>query len=116
MRALVLVLAVLLVGCGSSQPRLDRTDVRPLIDLTSRIADEDACAQAHDIAAVRHLAVRLVNQGRVPATLQEPFLSGVNALGGQTPACVPAVTPEPQPPSGHGKGHGKGHEKHGEKD
>jgi hypothetical protein len=115
MRAVALVLAAFLVGCGSSQPRLDRTDVRPLLALTSRIADEGACAQARDIAEVRSLAVRLVNRGRVPETLQEPFLSGVNALGEQTPACVPAVAPSPTQPE-HGKGHGKGHKKHGEKD
>jgi hypothetical protein len=119
MRIVVLVLVALLVGCGSSQPRLDRSDVRPLLTLTSRIADEGACAQARDIAAVRGMALRLVNQGRVPARLQEPLLSGVNALGEQTPACVPAVTPSPPQPTSppeHGKGHGKGHKKHGDQD
>jgi hypothetical protein len=118
MRVVLLVLAALLVGCGGSEPRLERSDVRPLIALTSRIAGEGSCAQVRDIAAVRRLAVRLANQGRVPAKLQEPFLSGVNALGEQTPACVPAVTPSPpesQPPE-HGKGHGKGHKKHGGED
>jgi hypothetical protein len=118
MRVVLLVAAALLVGCGSSETRLDRSDVRPLIALTSRIAEEGACAQARDIAAVRTQAVRLVNQGRVPAKLQEPLLSGVNALGEQAPACVPAVTPSPPKPEPkqHGKGHDKGHKKHGEND
>jgi hypothetical protein len=118
MRVAVLASAVFLVGCGSLEPRLARTDVQPLIALTARIAHEGACAQARDIAAVKASAVRLVNQGRVPAKLQEPLLSGVNALGEQTPACVPAVTPAPASPREHGKGHGrgKGHDKHGEGD
>ena len=115
MRVAVLVGAVFLVGCGSSEPRLARSDAQPLIALTARIADEGACAQARDIAAVRARAVRLVNQGRVPAKLQEPFLSGVNALGEQTPACVPAVTPAPTAPGkDKGHGHGKGRDKHGD--
>jgi hypothetical protein len=118
MRLAVLVIAVFLVGCGSSEPRLDRSDVKPLLALTARIANEGACGQARDIAAVKRQAIRLVNQGRVPAKLQEPFLSGVNALGEQTPACVPAVTPAPtaRPPAKHGKGHGREHKKHGEGD
>ena len=117
MRVAVLVGAVFLVGCGGSEPRLAHSDAQPLIALTTRIAQERDCAQARDIAALRTRALRLVNQGRVPAALQEPFLSGVNALGEQTPACVPKVTPTPHasPPT-HGKGHnhGKGHDKHGD--
>jgi hypothetical protein len=115
MRIAILVGAVFLVGCGSSEPRLAQTDAQPLIALTTRIAHEGACAQARDIAEVKRQALRLVNQGRVPAKLQEPFISGVNALGEQTPACVPTVTPTPPQ---HGKGHGKrkGHDKHGEGD
>ena len=102
----ILVGAVFLVGCGGSEPRLARTDAQPLIALTARIAHEGACAQARDIAGVRAQALRLVNEGRVPARLQEPFLSGVNALGEQAPACVPAVTPAPTgPPPKPGKGH-----------
>jgi hypothetical protein len=117
MRLAVLVGAVFLVGCGGSEPRLARTDAQPLVALTTRIAHEGACAQARDIAAVRARALRLVNEGRVPAKLQEPFLSGVNALGEQAPACVPKVTPAPpEHGKGHGKGKGKGHDKHGEGD
>jgi hypothetical protein len=115
MRLAVLVGAVFLVGCGGSEPRLARTDVQPLVALTTRIAHEGACAQARDIAAVRARALRLVNESRVPAKLQEPFLAGVNALGEQAPACVPKVTPTP-PEHGRGHGKGRGHHKHGEGD
>jgi hypothetical protein len=116
MRVAVLVGAVFMVGCGSSEPRLAHSDAQPLIALTTRIAHERACAQARDIAALRTQALKLVNQGRVPAKLQEPFLSGVNALGAQTPACVPKVRPTPPAPPAHGKGHkhGKGRNKHGD--
>jgi hypothetical protein len=65
-----------------------------------------------------------VNARRIPAALQEPLSSGVNALSEQTPPCLPAVpaatvTPPapapkhgPKPPKhrhehhGHGKGRG----------
>jgi len=113
MRVVILVGAVFLVGCGGSEPRLAQTDAQPLIALTAQIAHEGACAQARDITAVRARALRLVNEGRVPARLQEPFLSGVNALGEQAPACVPAVTPTP-PGKGNGHEHGKGHHKRGD--
>jgi hypothetical protein len=115
MRLAVLVGAVFLVGCGGSAPRLARSDVQPLVALTTRIAHEGACAQARDIAAVQARALRLVNESRVPAKLEEPFLSGVNALGEQAPACVPQVTPA-APEHGKGHGKGKGRDKHGEGD
>jgi hypothetical protein len=66
-----------------------------------------------------------VNAHRVPAALADPFMSGVNALSAQRPACVPAVpaqppepkvTTAPPPPAprrghhGHEHGHGHGHE------
>ena len=115
MRFALLVGAVFLVGCGSSEQRLARADAQPLIALATRIAHEGACAQARDIAALQAQSLRLVNEGRVPAKLQEPFLSGVNALGEQKPACVPKVSPTP---AERAKGHGKhkGHDKHGEGD
>jgi hypothetical protein len=74
-----------------------------------------------------------VNARRVPASLQDSLMSGVNALHEQTPVCLPAVqastppptttqeTPSPpaQPGPGtkhghdHGRGHGHGHGKGG---
>lgn len=115
MRVALLVGAVFLVGCGSSEPRLARTDAQPLIALARRIAHEGACAQVRDIVALQKQSLRLVNAGRVPAKLQEPFLSGVNALGEQKPACVPKVSPTP-PEDGKDHGKHKGHDKHGEGD
>jgi hypothetical protein len=118
LRGLVLapVAAALLAGCGGSNgPHLARADVAPLINLSHRIASEGACAQARDIHALQRSALRLVNERRVPRDLQETFLSGVNELVAQTPACVPVVPLTVIPSRGRGNNHGnKGHGKHGE--
>jgi hypothetical protein len=102
------------------------------VTLSERIAREAPCAQARDIRALRTRAIALVNARRVPAPLQDPLLSGVNALSAQTPPCLPATPTaptetapaEPAPaatthaskPSGKsrpgkhgGHGHGRGH-------
>jgi hypothetical protein len=109
-----------LVGCGGrAEPRLDRADAARLIALAHRIAGEGACAQAHDIPRLQARATALVNAHRVPASLQEPLMSGVGALGEQTPMCLPAVTtqtttPKAPPPKPHGKhGHEHDHGHHG---
>ena len=113
--ALVSAVAALLAGCGGSGgPHLARADAAPLISLSHRIAAEGACAQARDIRALQRGAVRLVNGHRVPRVLQESFLSGVNALVAQTPACVPATQPAALPAHDHGdEGHGQ-HKEHGD--
>jgi hypothetical protein len=118
---LSLVFVVLAAGCGgASQPKLGHDDAARLIALTDRIAVEDPCAQAHDIAGVNARAIQLVNQGRVPAKLQEPLLAGVNALAAHDPHCVqPTAPPAPvlqspklsHRPHGHRPKHGKhGHD------
>jgi hypothetical protein len=69
---------------------------------------------------VQRNALRLVNAHHVPGALQEPLLSGVNALAAQAPACVPVVpvvVPPPAaaapPPPGRAHGHEHKHGKHG---
>jgi len=112
--ALLTIAAVLLAGCGGGGPHLARRDVAPLIALADRIPLETPCAQARDIRALRARSVALVNAGRVPAALQEPLISGVNAL--VEPLCLPAMPTGAVPPStftpgdrGNGRGHGHGH-------
>lgn len=112
--------AVLLTACSSQQPAgpaLARTDARPLIALANRIAGESACAQRRDIPQLQQRAVALVNTKRVPPTLQDTLMSGVNALAADMPPCVPAVpvqTPPPAPaPPPHDHGHGHDHHGHG---
>jgi hypothetical protein len=125
---------LLLGGCGGGGgPHLARVDAAPLISLAHRIPGEQPCAQARDIRALQAKAIVLVNTHRVPASLQDSLMSGVNALHEQTPVCLPAVpasTPPPPPPTtteeapspaarhrsgekhghehGHGPRHGKG--------
>jgi hypothetical protein len=111
-----LVLAALVAGCGGQPaPKLQHSDAAQLIALTDRIATEDACGQVRDIAGVSTRAIQLVNQGRVPAELQEPLLAGVNALATHHPQCVQPthITPAPDHPTkpehkrhGHEKDHG----------
>jgi hypothetical protein len=108
---------VLLAGCGGGGgPHLARQDAAPLITLAAKISREGACAQARDIRALRSRTTALINAHRVPAALQEPLSSGVNAL--IEPVCLPAIPSDTTPtitivPSDgkghkHGKGHGKG--------
>jgi hypothetical protein len=122
------VLSAALVGCGqTSAPHLQSRDASRLISLTSRIAGENGCAQSHDIPKLRTQAIALVNEHRVPPALQEPLLSGVQALAAQTPVCLPTVPvaktppapppPAPPPPPKPGHGHDPGHHghRHGDK-
>jgi hypothetical protein len=99
-------------------------DARPLVALANQISNESACAQRRDIGLLQQRAAELVNARRVPSDLQEPLMSGVNALAADTPPCVPVVPVQPAPPPApappaHGHGHPKpekhGHDKHKEK-
>ena len=84
------VCSALVAGCGSNAgPKLDHADGAPLIALAHRIASEDGRGRARDIPRLRDRTISLINAGKVPAKLQEPLLSMVNALGAapsQTPA------------------------------
>ena len=83
---------MVLAGCGGGGgPHLARQDAAPLFTLADRIAHEAPCAQARDIRALGELRTTLINSDKVPADLQDPFSSGVNALAALTPPCLPAV-------------------------
>jgi hypothetical protein len=83
------VCSALVAGCGSSGgPKLEHADGAALLSLTHRIATEGARGQARDIPRLRNRTIALINARKVPAELQEPLLSLVNALSGE-----PAVTP-----------------------
>ena len=112
--ALLAATAMVFAGCGSAGPRLAHEDATQLLTLADRISREAPCAQARDIRALNARRTALVNAHRVPAALQEPLSSGVNALVALTPPCLPSVpavtvTPPTVLPK-HGKGkHGNGH-------
>jgi hypothetical protein len=75
------VCSALGAGCGSSSgPKLEHADGASLIALAHRIATEGERGQARDIPRLQARAIALINARRVPAKLQEPFLSLVNAL------------------------------------
>jgi len=97
---------LLLAGCGGkAEPKLAHADAEPLISLAARIAGEGSCGQAGDIPLLGRRAVALIDDHRVPAALQEPFLSGVNDLVAQAPRCTPgearAATAAPHIETGH---------------
>lgn len=59
-------------------------------------------------------AIALVNAHRIPPSLQDSLMSGVNALTAETPVCLPPVRPAPAaapppPPKQHGHDHGHDH-------
>jgi hypothetical protein len=85
---------LLLAGCGRAQeavPKLAHGDAARLAALAGRIATEGSCAQRRDIRTLHRRAIALVNARRVPAALEEPFLSGFAALAAETPVCVPGA-------------------------
>ena len=84
-RSLIVSLTVcsaLVAGCGSdNRPKLEHADGASLISLAHRIAGEGAAGRARDVPMLRDRTIALINARRVPANLQEPLLSMVNAVG-----------------------------------
>jgi hypothetical protein len=75
------VCSALVAGCGSNGgPKLAHADGAALTNLVHRIAGESRPARTRDIGRLQARAIALVNARRVPAELQEPLLSAVNAL------------------------------------
>ena len=84
------VCSAVVAGCGSNGgPKLEHANGAALIALAHRLANEGARGQAQDIPRLRNRTIALVNAGSVPAKLQEPLLSLVNALGAE-PGLTPA--------------------------
>ena len=76
------VCSALVAGCGSnSGPKLEHADGAALIVLAHRIASEGGPGRANDISKLRSRTIALINARKVPAQLQEPLLSMVNAVG-----------------------------------
>jgi urease gamma subunit len=75
------VCSALVAGCGShGGPKLEHEDGVALISLVHRITNEGADGRARDIPELRDRAIALINAKKVPADLQEPLLSMVNAI------------------------------------
>jgi hypothetical protein len=84
--ALLAAAAAVLGGCGADNPHphLQRADAAPLLALAQRIATEHGTARSRDVRRLRGRAIALVNAHRVPAPLQETFMSRANALPAQS--------------------------------
>jgi hypothetical protein len=90
--------AASLAGCGgTSAPKLAHADAAPLIAFSHRVAHEGTCGQARDIPRLQQRVIVLINTGRVPAKLQEPFSGAANALAEARPRCTPMLGPAPNP-------------------
>jgi hypothetical protein len=111
--------ALLVAGCGGGS----RPQAGPRVPhvLAYRLAAEsDAVAAAldrGDSCAAQTAAGRLRSDltasiARVPAALQEPLSSRVNALTAELPACTPPA-PAPQPKKHEEHGKPEKHGKHG---
>ena len=80
------VCSALVAACGSSSGhKLEHADGAALITLVRRIAAEPMSARADDVGRLQARAIALVNARRVPADLQEPLLSAVNAVAAGRP-------------------------------
>ena len=121
-RALPLVAALALAGCGGTarhaappqQPKLPRVLAQSWKQqadaVASSLAAGDGCTAQRLSTALRASVIAAVNARRVPRRFLDPLTSGVNELASQI-TCTPAPAPAPTPPGQerkkkHGKGHG----------
>ena len=116
MKRLALVAALLLAGCGGTQPQphvqqphLSRTLAQALRAQTDAVAAAlaagDGCLARERASSLQRSVITAVNERRLPPRFQEPLLSAVNDLAGRI-RCVP-----PPAPAKHE--HAKPHEQHG---
>ena len=110
--------ALLLTACGGqrstahSVPKLPHALGVQLATKSDRVAGAadagDWCAASADAKQLQNDTIRAINEGRVPAVLQEPLQSGVNELVTETDRCAPARGGGEEPGRhGHGRGKGK---------
>jgi hypothetical protein len=123
----LLLVAILLAGCGGSTPRPAAAPKpphipRPLAHMWSAqatavaqaLAAGDGCGAQQRANQLRDEVVQAVNRRQVPARFQETLAAAVNDLPARI-TCNPAPpAPQPHPPHpdhgpGHGPGHGHGH-------
>ena len=109
--------ALLLAGCGSSQPtRTTKPPPRIPADVARQLAaDAEAVASAQGCAA-RAPAVKLQTDainavGRIPERYREQLMSAANDIVSRIPECLP-----PTEDHGKHKGHKEKKKKHGDDD
>jgi hypothetical protein len=124
--AAALVVAVALGACGGDDSASDGTETAAAPSLPQAVAEElalasddvaerleagDGCAASGRAADLRERALAAVENGDVPAELEQPLLTAVDRLAAQI-VCEPATTEEEDDEKGdRGKGKGKGKDK-----
>ena len=124
--AVTALVALAVAGCGGSgrpEPTASRGLPRALAQEWAAQASSIASAAAHGQGCrAQHLASTLrdeiiAQEGRVPARLQRPLVTGVNALADRITCTPQPVTvqakPSKPPPKPHGPGPGHHHD-HGD--
>ncbi|PWU24530.1 MAG: hypothetical protein C5B48_05930 [Candidatus Rokuibacteriota bacterium] len=95
----ILVLAVLLGGCGGGgtpqarrSPHIPRALARDLAGRSDQVAltleRGDACAARGQIASLAQATRQAVVSGRVPSVFRRRLVSAVEAITAEAPACV----------------------------
>jgi hypothetical protein len=123
--AAALMVAVALGACGGDDSASDGTETAAAPSLPQAVAEElalasddvaelleagDGCAASGRAADLRERALAAVENGDVPAELEQPLLTAVDRLAAQI-VCEPATTEEEDEKGDRGKGKGKGKDK-----
>jgi hypothetical protein len=119
--AAALVVAVALAACGGDDTASDETGTAAAASLPRSVAEElalasddvaelleagDGCAASGRAAELRERTLAAIENGDVPAPLEQPLLTAVDRLAAQI-VCEPATTQEEDEEGDRGKGKGK---------
>lgn len=119
--AAVLLVTVALAACGGGDSASDETATAAAPTLPRALAEElalasdevadlieagDGCAASEAAADLRERTLAAVESGEVPAELEDPLVTAVEALATEI-ACEPAATGEEDDDEDRGKGKGK---------
>ena len=119
--AAALVMAVALAACGGDDSASDETGTAAAASLPRSVAEElalasddvaelleagDGCAASGRAAELRERTLAAVENGDVPAALEQPLLTAVERLAAQI-VCEPATTEEEDEEDDRGEGEDK---------
>jgi hypothetical protein len=126
--AAALLVTVALAACGGGDSASDETATVAAPSLPRALAEElalasdevadlieagDGCAASERAAELRERTLAAVESGEVPAELEDPLVTAVEALATEI-ACEPAATKEDKDDRGKGKAKAKGKDKKNE--
>ena len=123
--AAALLVTVALAACGGGDGASDETATAAAPTLPRALAEElalasddvadlieagDGCAASERAAELRERTLAAVKSGEVPAELEDPLVTAVEALATEI-VCEPATTEDDDEDRGKGKGKAKGKDK-----